>query len=69
MKNRSKLNQTAEKGHLVEYSETSKAYIIYIPGNRKIVVRRDVKFMEDRAFMKSPEMPSGEKYEDVPLVQ
>ena len=51
--NRSKLDQTAKKGYLVGYSETSKAYRIYIPNNRKIVVRRDAKFMEDRAFRKS----------------
>lgn len=50
---RSKLDQTAEKGYLVGYSKTSKAYKIYIPSNRKIVVRRDAKFMEDRAFRKS----------------
>ena len=52
----SKLDQTAEKGYLVGYSETSKAYRIYIPSNRKIVVRRDAKFMEDRGFRKSREI-------------
>ena len=49
----SKLDQTAEKGYLVGYSETSKAYRIYIPNNRNIVVKQDVKFIEDRAFKKS----------------
>ena len=47
---RTKLDQTAEKGFFVGYSETSKAYMIYIPSNMKTVVRRDAKFMEDRAF-------------------
>ena len=47
---RKKLHQTAEKGYLVGYSENAKAYRIYLPGSRKVVVRRDVKFMEDRAF-------------------
>jgi len=50
---RKKLDQTVEKGYFVGYSENAKAYRIYLPGNRKIVVRRDVKFMEDRDFRKS----------------
>jgi len=36
---RSKLDQTAEKGYLVGYIETLKAYRIYIPSSKKIVVR------------------------------
>ena len=40
------------------YSENAKAYRIYIPESRKIVVRRDVKFMEERAFKKSWEISS-----------
>lgn len=64
----SKLNQTIEKGYLVGYSETSKAYKIYIPNNRKIVVRRDAKFMEDIAFRKARAMPAEEQSIDVPLV-
>ena len=50
---RKKLDQTAEKGYLVGYSENAKAYTIYLPGSMKVVVRRDVKFREDRAFRKS----------------
>ena len=50
---RTKLEPTAEKGIFVGYSETSKAFRIYIPAQRKIVVRRDVRFEEDRAFRKS----------------
>ena len=38
---RKKLNKTAEKGYLVGYSENGKAYKIYIPDSRKIVVWRD----------------------------
>ena len=66
---RSKLDQTAEKGYLVGYSETSKAYRIYIPSSRKIVVRRDVKFTEDRAFQRSHEMPAEDQSAKFPLVQ
>ena len=43
---RNKLDMTTEKGYLVGYSENAKAYRIYIPESRKVVVRRDVKFME-----------------------
>lgn len=42
---RKKLDQTAEKGYLVGYSENTKAYKIYLPRSKKVVVRRDVKFM------------------------
>jgi esterase/lipase superfamily enzyme len=37
----------------VGYSETSKAYRIYIPSTRKTIERRDTKFEEERAFRKS----------------
>ena len=50
---RTKMEPTTEKGIFVGYSETSKAYRLYIPGYRTVVVRRDVKFEEDRAFRKS----------------
>jgi hypothetical protein len=50
---RTKLDPTTEKGILVGYSETSKAYRVYIPSTRKIVERRDIKFEEERAFRKS----------------
>ena len=44
---RTKLDPTAKKGILVGYIETTKGYRIYIPGQRKVVVRRDVRFKED----------------------
>ena len=53
---RTKLEPTADKGIFVGYSETLKAYQIYIPAQRKLVVRRDVKFEEDHAFRKSMEL-------------
>jgi hypothetical protein len=37
----------------VGYSESSKAYQIYIPGQRQIEVRRYVTFDEEVAFMRS----------------
>ena len=66
---RKKLYQTAEKGYLVGYIENAKAYRIYLLGSRKVVDRRDVKFMEDRAFRKSREMPSEEQSKDESLVK
>jgi hypothetical protein len=50
---KTKLEPTAEKGIFVGYSETSKAYRIYIPALRKTVLRRDVRFEEERAVVKS----------------
>jgi hypothetical protein len=52
---RTKLDPTAQQGILVGYSEVSKAYRIYIPPLRKVVVSRDVRFEEDRAFARSLE--------------
>jgi len=66
---RKKLDQTAEKGYLVGYNENAKAYGIYLPRSRKVVVRRNVKFMEDRALKKSQEMPSKEQSKDESLVK
>ena len=47
---RTKLEPIAEKGIFVVYNETSKAFWIYLPSQRKVVVRRDVKFEEEKAF-------------------
>ena len=52
---RKKLDKTVEKGYLVGYSKNAKAYRIYIPESKNIVVRQDVKFMDKRAFRKSRE--------------
>jgi len=45
---RTKLEPMAERGIFVGYSETSKAFRIYLPSLRKIVLRRDVRFEEDK---------------------
>jgi hypothetical protein len=49
---RTKLEATTEKGIFVGYNETSKAYKVYILSLRKTLVRRDVKFEEDKASRK-----------------
>ena len=53
---RSKLEPFGKKGIFVGYSETSKAYRIYVPGQRFIEVSRDVTFHEEVAFPCSREM-------------
>lgn len=53
---RTKLEPTAEKGTFVGYIETSKAFWIYIPAQRKVVVKWDVKFEGNRAFRRSREL-------------
>jgi hypothetical protein len=52
---RSKLDPLGRKGTFVGYSESSKAYRIYIPGQRQIEISRDVSFEEEIAFQRSRE--------------
>ena len=51
--NRKKLDPSGEKGLLVGYNKISKAYRVYIPAPRRIIVSRDVQFDEDRALRRS----------------
>jgi hypothetical protein len=44
----------------VGYNEISKAYRIYIPALRRVVVRRDVKFEEQKAYERSRELDQRE---------
>ena len=70
---RKKLDPYGEKGLLVGYNETSKAYRVYIPTCKRILVSRDVQFDEDRALRRSMNLPveqqlaqdSGVKLEDL----
>ena len=54
---RSKMEPSGKKGIFVGYSETSKAYRIYILGHRYIEVSRDVTFHEEVVFHHSREVP------------
>jgi hypothetical protein len=58
---RKKLEPKTERGIFVGYNETSKYFRIYLPSLRKTVLRRDVRFEEDRAFRKSRGSEKGEK--------
>jgi hypothetical protein len=47
---RHKLDSISEKGIFVGYDIESKGYRVWLPGENKIVVRRDVKFMENQTW-------------------
>jgi hypothetical protein len=53
---RTKMEPSGKKGIFVGYSETFKAYIIYVPGQRYIEVSMDVTFHEEAAFKQSKEL-------------
>jgi uncharacterized membrane protein YvbJ len=53
---RTKMELSGKKGVFVGYNEKSKAYGIYVPGQRKIEVSRDVTFHQKDAFKKSREL-------------
>jgi len=45
---RDKLDKKAKLGVFIRYNSPSKAYIIFQPQNGKILVNKDVNFMEDK---------------------
>ena len=61
---RSKLELSRRKGIFVVYSESSKAYRVYIPGFRQIETSRDVTFDEDTAFSRSRPNHAEEVHEE-----
>jgi hypothetical protein len=54
---RGKIRPQCSEGLLVGYSEASKAYRIYVPAHRKVIVCRDVQFKEERALRRSRDFP------------
>lgn len=58
------MEPSGKKGVCVGYSETSKAYIIYIPGTRLIEVSRDVTFHEETTFRHSQEIQDDTEMEE-----
>ena len=50
---RTKFDPSGKKSIFVGYSESSKYYIIYFTGFKKIDISRDVTFDEDSAYIKS----------------
>ena len=49
---KTKLEPSGKKGTFVGYSESSKAYSIYIPGSKQIEVRKEVTFEEEMVVKK-----------------
>ena len=60
----SKLDPSCKKGIFVGYSETLKAYKIYILGDQQIESSRDVTFDEDAIFSKSRQHHSDEIHDE-----
>ena len=54
---RAKREPSGKKGIFVGYSESSKAYRIYVPGQRYIEVSREVIFHEEVVFRQAKEIP------------
>ena len=63
---RTKFEPTTKRGIFVGYDETSKAFRIYLPSQRKVVVRREVRFEEEWAFRKCRELDQGEQQVPAP---
>ena len=61
---RTKLDPSGKKGTFIGYSETSKAYKIYIPKHIEIEISGDVTFDEEEAFRKSRESRMDEDREE-----
>jgi hypothetical protein len=59
-----KMEPSGKKGIFVGYSETSKAYKIYISGQKYIEVSRDVTFHEEAAFKQSKESQQDTEMEE-----
>ena len=53
---RKKMEHSEKKGIFFCYSESSKAYVIYVPGERHIEVSRDVGFHKEAIFKCSKEL-------------
>jgi hypothetical protein len=53
---RKNMEPSGKKGGFLGYTKNFEAYKIYVPGQRKVEVRRDVNFHEKSSFKKSREL-------------
>jgi len=61
---RNKLEASGKKGTFVGYNENSKAYRIYVLGQRDVEVRHDVTLDEDTTLGKAKGLPIPRKDND-----
>ena len=67
---RTKLDSSRKKGIFVGYSESSKAYIIYFLGFKKIDINRDMTFDAESLYNKSRKIHVEDLEEiEVPRIQ
>jgi hypothetical protein len=66
---RTKLEPSGKKETFVGYNETSKAYRIYVPGQKFIEVSRDVTFHEETTFPRSRELPCDKEEQEAPSLE
>ena len=62
------MEATRERGIFVGYDKTSKAFCIYLPKQRKVVLRREVRFEEEWTFRKSRESEEEQQQVTTPQV-
>lgn len=61
---KTKFQDRATKGKLVGYSEVSKAYRVWIPSKRRVVVSRDVKFISESVMQEKNQDLSSDSLVD-----
>ena len=64
---RTKMEPSGNKGIFFGYSETSKAFKIYVPSERHVEVSRDVTFHEEAAFKRSKELECDPEIEETEI--
>jgi hypothetical protein len=63
----SKLDPLGKKVIFVGYSETLKAYKVYIPGHKQVDISRDVTFNEDATFNNTRKCRIDEDHDEEPI--
>ena len=59
------MENSRNKGTFVVYNDTFKVFKIYVPGERHVVVSRDVTFHEEVAFKQSKELKCDPETKEV----
>ena len=64
---RTKMEPSGKKGTFVGYSETPKAFRIYVPGERHVEVSQDVTFHEEATFKWSKELECDPEIDEIEI--